>query len=104
MNHPYPEYVYQVMDNKKPYFLDGFHSSGLSRMLNDSETTRAANIIVRTCIVNGKPKPYFESRCRIRPGQELLYYYGDDQKESPFYPWRKLKDSKGKPVNRITKP
>ena len=86
--HPDLSYVFEIKGGYKTRYIDTYHTESLARYFNDSVTSEDANVIVRTCNVEGEKVPYFETCRPISKGEELTYWYGRDDKTNPQYAWR----------------
>ena len=58
------------------------------RLLNHSRSTKKANVATKVCEMDGKPHLYFIALRETEPNQELLYDYGERNKDIvQFFPW-----------------
>jgi SET domain-containing protein len=70
--------------------LDATFSSGLGRLVNDSEA-KDANSQMRKIVIQGQPRLILSAKRNIKKGEELRYDYGVKD-----LPWRKQKGNSDK--------
>lgn len=82
-------YMYYFKFKEQHYCIDATEETGrLGRLVNHS---RNGNLQTKTILVDGVPRLILTAKTYIRPGEELLYDYGDRSKESlVHHPWLAL--------------
>ncbi|XP_057667362.1 N-lysine methyltransferase KMT5A-like isoform X1 [Diorhabda carinulata] len=82
-------YMYYFKFKEQHYCIDATEETGrLGRLVNHS---RNGNLQTKTILVDSIPRLILTAKTYIRPGEELLYDYGDRSKESlEHHPWLAL--------------
>jgi len=80
-------YMYYFKSMEKTYCIDGtFESGRLGRLLNHS--CKRPNLLTKVIMMNGDPRLIFVAKRDIEEGEELLFDYGERDKQTiKDHPW-----------------
>ena len=71
-NHSAEKIVYAIKHDKRYFCSDGYMSTCIARVIIGSDTTQAANLFVRTALVDSRPVPHFVSQKSVNISTELI--------------------------------